>query len=71
MSDSSRERKLLTLEEFNALPPRSQGYASYMQAELPGSKLPKKCPAGYGIKERHEWQTGERLAVLEVQDYDE
>ena len=33
----------MTREDFDELSPRTQDYVSYMQAEWPGSDLPKEC----------------------------
>lgn len=64
----SEERKLLTPEEYNRLDPFTQGYATYMQAGWPGSRIPKKCPYTPGTREAGAWAEGAQAAVLDVQD---
>jgi len=74
LEQSNRERKrlrlppLMTLKEFNALPARAQGFASYMQSAWPGSPLPDRCTYTAGSIEAAEWSMGERAAILEAQD---
>jgi hypothetical protein len=51
------------------LPPKTQGYALYMQAELPGSELKGQAnPYPPGSFAYDDFVEGERCAVLEVQD---
>lgn len=62
---------LMTREEFDKLPPRSQGFVSYMQAEWPGSDLPKACIYPEGTQPAEEWAAGAFAAALEAQDSEE
>jgi hypothetical protein len=62
------DTKLLTAKEYRKLSPRSQGYATYMQAALDGSEVPKECPYPEGSSAAAEFHRGEMDAVLEVQD---
>ena len=67
------ELRLVTLTEFLKLSPRSQGYVSYMQSELPGSPLKGHDKNPY-LKDSANWvafNDGQTAAVLEVQDYDD
>lgn len=65
------KRGLVSAEDFAALNPRGQGYASYMQSAWPDSKIPKANIYPAGSKEHEEWTAGEQLAVLQVQDSEE
>lgn len=65
------DQKLITPAEFKRLTARAQGYAVYMQAELPGSRLPKRCPYPVGSPKEKAWREGEFRAMLEMQDMEE
>jgi hypothetical protein len=66
------DQKLITLAEFLKMDPRQQGYALYMQEELPGSELKGwECPYPAGSAARKEFDMGGQLAVLAVQDSEE
>ena len=69
--NARRSRELLTLEEYNNLKPRWQGYACYMQAKLPGSPIPDKNPYPKGSQQAREWLEGAQEAVMEAQESDE
>lgn len=63
---------LVTLEKWETLPPKSQGYLLYMQACLPGSELKGlKNPYAQGTEAHDSFKRGEHLAVLEVTDGEE
>jgi hypothetical protein len=62
---------LLSLEEYNQLAPRAQGYACYMQAARPGSPIPDRNPYPKGSPRFQEWADGAFEAMIEVQDADE
>lgn len=63
---------LLTLVEWRLLQPLTQGYAIYMQANLPGSELKGQVnPYPLGSSEHNAFEEGIRRAVLEVQDGDD
>ena len=59
---------LITPTEYEKLGFYAQGYATYMQAERPGSRIPKKCPYQEGSVAAKKWTQGEFAAMLEVQD---
>lgn len=62
---------LLTREEFDKLSPRAQGWVSYMEAEWPGSGLPRVCIYPEGSKDAADWADGAFAAVLNAQDSEE
>jgi len=65
-------KALYTLEEWQTIPPVARGYVLYMQAELPGSELKGQTnPYAAGTANHELFRTGERRAVLEVQDGEE
>lgn len=63
--------KLMPLEEWLKHPPLTQGYIHYMQAEWPGSPLPKECPYAEGTPERKQFDRGAQSACIDVQDCDD
>lgn len=64
---------LITRAEYEKLPPRSQGYAVYMQAMHDGSELRsiEENPYPAGSSEHKEWDEGQMIGVLEAQDSEE
>jgi len=63
---------LVTLREWKELPPKAQGYAWYMQAELRGSELKgQKNPYELGTKAYMAYEDGVFRATLEAQDSEE
>lgn len=63
------ESNLITLAEWKALTPFEQGYALYMQEDLPGSELKgQPCPYPEGSTEREAFQGGSRRAMFAVMD---
>lgn len=66
-------RELITLESYRKMNPKTQGYAVYMQADLPGSELKehRANPYAPGTGEYDAWNEGQRLAVQDVQDGEE
>ena len=67
------EQRLITLDAWKELPPKTQGYAWYMQAEWPGSELKdvKKNPYPEGSAAHAAFEEGVRRGVLEAQDSEE
>jgi hypothetical protein len=66
------EQQLITLSEWRELPPKTQGYAWYMQAELPGSELKEQTnPYEIGTVACHDFNNGVQIAILEAQDSEE
>ena len=66
------EQRLITLSEWRQLPPKTQGYAWYMQAEWPGSELKgEKNPYPDGSDAHVAFEEGVRRGVLEAQDSEE
>ena len=64
--------KLLTLAEWEKIPPYQQGYVAYMQSSWPGSELlGATCPYDLGTRERRQFYEGEQAAVLAAQDSEE
>jgi hypothetical protein len=64
--------KLITLARYRRLNPRAQGYAVYMQAELPGSELKGlKNPYPKGTPKHLLWNEGGVSACIEAQDGDD
>ncbi len=64
--------ELTTLQEYNQMPPESQGYVVYMEAEHPGSELKGQMNSyGHGTQAWNEWNAGNRAAMLEAQDGEE
>ena len=62
---------LITKEEYDAMPPKSQGYVTYYQADWEGSKIPKVNPYAEGTPEAKDWNEGNFIAMLQVQDSEE
>lgn len=61
--------RLISREEWKALPPLSQGYALYMQGSWPTSEL--KGETNPYAKDSPKWikfQQGQQRAVLDAQD---
>ena len=72
MSNGTTEQKLITLAEYHSFSPFEQGYALYMQAELPNSPLKGLTnPYAEGTPEFDDWKRGEFRAMLNVQDGEE
>lgn len=66
------EQRLITLSEWKELPPKTQGYAWYMQAEWPDSELKGvKNPYPEGSDAHAAFEEGVRRGVLEAQDSEE
>jgi len=66
------EIKLVTLEEWNKMPPKTQGYVFYMQAEWPESELKSKSnPYEKKSKEFNLFEEGEERAYIDVLDMEE
>lgn len=66
------EQRLITLSQWRELPPKTQGYAWYMQAELPGSELKaQKNPYAPGTAAYRAFEDGVFRGVLEAQDSEE
>lgn len=63
--------KLLTADEYARLTPKQQGYATYMQAEIKGSRIPKKCPYEKGSRNADQFGEGQFIGVLEAQEGEE
>lgn len=65
--------RLVTLQEWQTLPPRQQGYVSYMQAELSGSELKNHQTNPYksGTPAFRAFEEGVQRGVLEAQDSEE
>lgn len=64
--------RLVTLEQYNQLPPVARAYVVYMQGDLPGSELKGLSnPYPAGSTEHEQWSYGERLAVQQAQDSEE
>lgn len=64
--------KLVTKAEWDKFTPRDQGYSLYWQGNLPGSELKDvTCPYPTGSKEQKEFDAGELMAILDVQDGEE
>lgn len=59
---------LLSLDEYNALPPFQKGYVCYFQACHEGSAIPDKCPYPKGSPEAAQFGDGSFQAMLEVQE---
>jgi len=64
--------KLITKAEWDKLSPKSQGYACYMQGNLPCSEL-KDIHSPYPIdsREAKEFAAGEFTAMMDAQDSEE
>jgi hypothetical protein len=72
MTKQDHTQDLITLSAWRELPPKTQGYALYMQAELPGSELKgQKNPYSPGTEAFHAFNNGAQVAILEAQDGDE
>jgi hypothetical protein len=64
--------RLITLAEWNKLPPFGQGYALYMQANWPTSPLAKaKNPYAEGTRKYKAFEQGEQRAYHSAQDGEE
>lgn len=68
MTINSESPDLLSREEYDHLSPVEQGYASYMQAEWPGSRLPKTNPYPPDSREHAAWTKGQTRAAMHAQD---
>lgn len=62
--------KPLTRAEYDALTPRQQGYASYMQGAW-NSNVPNFNDYRVGTKAREEFSRGEAAAMMEAQEGDD
>lgn len=60
----------LTREQFTALTPREQGYASYMQSAW-NPAVPDDCPHEQATPEESEWKEGRFAAMIFAQDSEE
>lgn len=66
------EPLLVTLTEWKRLPPKTQGYVWYMQAELPDSELKhERNPYPSGSFAYADFEEGVRRGVLDAQDSEE
>jgi hypothetical protein len=64
--------RLITLSAWRELPPKTQGYALYMQGALPGSELKDATnPYPLGSFAHANFEEGVRRGVLEAQDSEE
>lgn len=61
------DEKALTRAEYDKLPPRAQGYASYMQAAW-NAEVPEDCPYQRGTDEQEEWSFGNGCAAIDAQE---
>jgi hypothetical protein len=69
-SENPGGQKALTRAAYDALCPRDQGYASYMQGAW-NPEVPEECPYPEGSTERTSWDAGQMAAVTVVQDMEE
>lgn len=65
------EVTLLSLPEYNALPPRQQGFVSYMQASRHGSALPDLNEYEDGTPEHEQWKAGRWAAYIACLDMED
>lgn len=64
--------KMMTKAEWDRMSPKSKGYVMYLQAELPGSELKGVSnPYFEHTKQHKDFNEGEQMAMLEVQDGEE
>jgi hypothetical protein len=64
--------RLITLAEWNKLPPLEQGFALYMQSSWPTSELAKaKNPYAAGSPKHTAFREGEQRATRSAQDGEE
>lgn len=64
--------QLISLAEWRKMPPKTQGYALYMQAELPNSELKNQTnPYPEGSAAHRTFEAGVQAAVREAQDSEE
>ena len=65
--------ELVTYVEYQKLSPREQGFAAYVQGELPGSELRdhQANPYPVGSFNAAEWRKGEFQGILAAQDSEE
>lgn len=63
----------MTNDEFLALSPRQRGYAVYMMgSDSDEPNVPDEaCPYPARSANAEEWHEGQRLAVLDAQDWDD
>lgn len=66
-----QETKIISPEEYKKLSPYVQGYITYMKAEWPGWKIPKKNPHDPRTEDAIEWDRGAFEAYLVVLDSDD
>lgn len=64
------KQEKISLERYNSLSVKGQGYASYMQGAW-NKDIPDKCPYSEDSKEHKLWYEGQFVALLEVQDGEE
>ena len=62
--------KALTRKEYDALPPKLQGYATYMQGAW-NDEVPNYCNYRKGSPQRKAFEQGEFEAMLEAQEGDD
>jgi len=63
--------RLITRKEHDRFTPLEQGYAVYMQGELPGSELKGLTnPYSRSSSDHLAWNEGHYRGVLEVQGFD-
>jgi hypothetical protein len=60
--------RMHTREMFNKLTPQAQGFMWYMEAQHPGSPLPRECPYQQGTEERRQWDEGVHQGILVAMD---
>ena len=68
MSDRERQVNIVGLDEYSKLTPLQQGYVSYMQSHLTGSKVTKRNPYRHGTIEAVQWEDGQTSAIIQCQD---
>ncbi len=79
MNDGSNQAFLnqrsrpMTSDEFLALSPWQRGYAVYMMGEIDDEpNVPNEsCPYCSDTAQAEEWYEGQRMAVLDAQDWDD
>ncbi len=70
---SAKRSYPMTSVEFLALLPWQRGYAVYMMGERDDEpNVPNEsCPYVSGTTQADEWHEGQRMAVLDAQDWDD
>lgn len=64
--------ELIPLTEWRAMPPKTQGYVWYMQADLPGSELKnERNPYEVGTPAYVAFEDGVQRGILAAQDSEE